>query len=108
MASCTGVKWQISRGGGAQPEWRRDGSELYYIAPDRKLIAVDVKGGPSGFAPGEARALAQTRLTDWAQGPILGSLYAATADGKRFLVSNQTDAVNPITIMLNWTAARAQ
>jgi Tol biopolymer transport system component len=32
----------ISVGGGMQPEWRRDGKELFYIAADGKLMAVDV------------------------------------------------------------------
>jgi serine/threonine protein kinase/Tol biopolymer transport system component len=37
-----GGKWQVSNSGGAQPQWRRDGSELFYISSDRKLMAVDV------------------------------------------------------------------
>ena len=36
-------KWQISTAGGDKPRWRRDGKELYYIAPDRKMMAVPVK-----------------------------------------------------------------
>jgi serine/threonine protein kinase/Tol biopolymer transport system component len=35
-----GGKWQISTRGGAQPRWRRDGKELFYLAPDGKLMAV--------------------------------------------------------------------
>src|SRR5262249_44768368 len=35
----------ISANGGDQPAWRRDGKELYYLAPDRKLMAVAVKPG---------------------------------------------------------------
>jgi hypothetical protein len=27
-------KWQVSRGGGSYPRWRRDGKEIFYIAPD--------------------------------------------------------------------------
>ncbi|MGH9256300.1 MAG: TolB family protein [Vicinamibacterales bacterium] len=30
-----GGKWQISSVGGTQPRWRRDGKELYYVAPTR-------------------------------------------------------------------------
>jgi hypothetical protein len=36
-------KWQISKAGGDKRRWRRDGKELYYIAPDGKMMAVPVK-----------------------------------------------------------------
>ncbi|MBV8810051.1 MAG: protein kinase, partial [Acidobacteriaceae bacterium] len=43
----SGGRLQISNGGGAQAQWRSDGKELYYIDPDKKLMAVsiDTKGG---------------------------------------------------------------
>jgi hypothetical protein len=28
----------ISTGGGVEPEWRRDGKELFYLAADRNLM----------------------------------------------------------------------
>jgi Tol biopolymer transport system component len=40
-----GVKWQISSGGGGDARWRADGAELFYIADDRRLISVAIKGG---------------------------------------------------------------
>ena len=99
----TGAKWQISKGGGHQPQWRRDGGELFYMAPDRKLIGVAVQTG-SAFVPGAARALVETRITSWERSNF-GSQYAVTADGERFLVNNATDTTLPITLVLNWTAA---
>jgi len=100
----TGAKWQVSKGGGQQPQWRRDGSELFYIAPDKKLIAVAVKTGAT-FAPGEARALLDTRITAWEGSNNHGVQYAVTADGQRFLVNTAGDAIQPITLVLNWPAA---
>lgn len=38
-------KVRISTSGGTQPAWRRDGKELFYVAPGRILMAVDVTGG---------------------------------------------------------------
>ena len=35
-----GAKTIVSTGGGLQPRWRRDGKELFYVAPDGKLMAV--------------------------------------------------------------------
>jgi hypothetical protein len=97
----TGAKWQVSKGGGQLPQWRRDGSELFYIAPDKKLIGVSVKTG-SDFSVGEARALVETRISSWER---LGGQYAVTADGQRFLVNTASDTTLPVTLVLNWTAA---
>src|SRR5262249_848543 len=36
-------KWPISIDGGTEPKWRRDGKELFFIAPNRMLMAVDIK-----------------------------------------------------------------
>jgi hypothetical protein len=99
----TGAKWQVSRGGGHQPQWWRDGRELFYIAPDKKLIGVAVQTG-SAFVPGAATPLVDTRITAWERSNH-GSQYAATADGERFLVNNATDTTLPITLVLNWMAA---
>ena len=52
------------KGGGLQPQWRRDGRELFYIAPDKKLMGVAVQTG-SAFVPGAATALVETRITAW-------------------------------------------
>jgi hypothetical protein len=99
----TGAKWQVSKDGGHQPQWRRDGRELFYMAADRKLIGVAVQTGAT-FVPGAARALVETRITSWERSDH-GSQYAVTADGERFLVNNATDTILPITLMRNWTAA---
>lgn len=102
----TGAKWQVSKGGGQQPLWRRDGRELFYVAPDKKLTGVVVQAG-SDFAAGEARALIDTRIASWERS-TQGVQYAVTADGQRFLVNTATDTTVPITLVLNWTAAHSQ
>src|SRR5204862_49735 len=56
----SGGKWQISTGGGDQPQWRRDGGELFYMAPDKKLMAVPIAPG-NEFAPGSPVALFAAR-----------------------------------------------
>ena len=35
----------MSLEGGNQPRWRRDGKELFYMAADRRLMAVPVTTG---------------------------------------------------------------
>lgn len=100
----TGVKWVVSPGGGHGPQWRADGRELFYVAPDRKLMSVEVTGGASQFAHGAARPLMETRMTGW-EPTSFGVEYAVSADGSRFLISTATEAARPITLMRNWTAA---
>ena len=57
----SGAKWQISPAGGAQPRWRRDGKELFYISTDQKLMAVSVKSGRRQCRPG-LRRYQQSRI----------------------------------------------
>ncbi len=95
-------KWQVSTGGGLEPRWRGDGKELFYLAPDRKLMAVEVKTG-TGFEASIARPLFQTRVYTSA----FAGRYAVTRDGQRFLIiSEAQEAVGePATVILNWPAA---
>ena len=93
---------QISPDGGAEPRWRRDGYELFYLATSGKLMSVDMPGG-NPLAAGVPKALFDVRV------PVAGSPYrtnyAVTANGQRFLVNTRLeDAVTPINVVLNWTA----
>ena len=92
--------WPISTAGGMQPRWRRDGLELFYLALDRKLMAVTVKAGAT-FEAATPRPLFETTLdlTQFRQS------YAISADGQRFLLNApiETDAP-PLTVVLNWQA----
>ena len=98
----TGAKWQVSTGGGEQPLWRQDGRELYYVAPDKKLMAVDINSTPSMFARGEPRVLMETRMTGWERLGAGCCQYAPSKDGTRFLISTATSSATPITVMVNW------
>src|SRR5262249_43963404 len=42
-----GDKKVITVQGGAEPLWKSDGRELYYLAPDGKIMAVAVKTDPA-------------------------------------------------------------
>ena len=97
-------KWQISTNGGDQAQWRGDGKEIYYLAPDRNLMAVTVSGGTT-IDPGRPAVLFQTSV------PVSGIVddrnnYVPTRDGQRFMVNNLVDTVNsqPLTLVLNWAA----
>lgn len=54
---------QVSTVGGYVPRWRRDGRELYYLAPDRTLMAVAVDLAGSQPRIGAPWALFRTLVT---------------------------------------------
>ncbi len=99
----SGGKWQVSTAGGYRPAWRRDGKELFYLAPDGNLMSVLVKTGDV-FEKGMPEALFETRLDISA---AFGSRqYTVTGDGQRFLmvVPPPGTASLPFTVVLDWTA----
>lgn len=101
----SGAKSQVSTGGGRQPEWRGDGRELFYIAPDRKLMAVAVAAG-ARFEAGVPRPLFETRILPYIA--TSGRFYDVSVDGRRFLINSEpadtASAVAPITVVTNWRA----
>jgi serine/threonine protein kinase len=104
----TGAKWRVSINGGTQPRWRGDGKEIFYLAADRKLMAVQVKSSPH-FEAGAPAMLFQTGITS-ELGPYISFSYAVTGDGKRFLLLDPVgDESSPaMSIVLNWTAGLAR
>ena len=98
----TSGKWQVSIGGGAAPIWSKDGKEIFYLAPDKKLMAVEVKTVGPSLEQGIPKPLFATDV-DRYQVP---NRYAVSKDGKRFLVNNaiESTGAKPIAIVLNWTA----
>ena len=96
-------QWKISDAGGMQPEWRRDGKELFYISSDGKMTAVPVTTDGATFAAGEARALFDVEVPEPI--PPFPTDYSVTADGQRFLVNTVVDQPTrpALTVILNWT-----
>jgi Tol biopolymer transport system component len=95
-------RWQVSVGGGAQPRWRADGSELYFIAADGKLMAEPVSASGAAFEVRLARPLFQVGIvtaSTTAQKPQ----YAVARDG-RFLINQPAKeaTIAPITLLMNW------
>ena len=87
-------KWRVSVKGGTHPIWSRDGKELFYIAADNKLMAVDVKSG-ARFEHGVPKPLFEARTG-----------FDVSPDGKRFLlvVPLEQAANPPMTVVVNWHA----
>jgi eukaryotic-like serine/threonine-protein kinase len=96
-SASTGGSVLVSRGGGTAPRWRGDGRELFYLAPNGKMTAVEVMAGQ------EFHVGTPTPLFQAPPGAIVGDV---TADGKRFLLVTPAgpSASVPFTVVLNWTA----
>jgi hypothetical protein len=99
--SSTGGKWLVSRGGGVQPRWRRNGKQMFYISPDSRMMVVQVST-QTVFQSGTPQPLFQTDMVDTGirTGPISWDL---TPDGNRFLIISDTPGdVSSLTVALNW------
>jgi Tol biopolymer transport system component len=87
---------RVSRDGGMYPDWRRDGKELFFLAPDGSMMAAgfDAKTGSVQAAP---QKLFDTPLRFGNSHP-----YAVSADGQRFLIPWALD--DPPRMVLQWRA----
>ena len=98
------ARYPVSINGGSEARWRRDGKELYFVAPDRKLMAVTIKG-ESELQVGTPVALFETTLPFPSnEGAQSQRNYDVTAHGQRFLINSPRANTNPspITVILNW------
>jgi Tol biopolymer transport system component len=94
-------KWQISNTGGMDPHWRADGKELYYRAPDSKLMAVDIRAGDTLEAGiPKPLFLGQVHIGN------ARNKFVPAADGQRFLFAAPLgrESMTPTTVVLNWFA----
>ena len=98
----TGGKWLISNGGGGQPRWRADGKELFYIAPDKTLMSVEVKT-ESTLETAAPKPLFITKV----RSSNSTNRYVVTSDGQRFLINAPAGDVGvaPIILILNWASS---
>jgi len=101
----SGGKWQISNGGGNQPQWRADGKELFFGTPDDTVQAVPVSLGAS-FEPGIPKPLFKRVMQ---HDGIQRNRWVAAADGQRFIVNaaRETGRAAPFSVILNWPATMA-
>ena len=94
-----GRKYQVSVNGGGSPVWSRDGKELYFIAPDRKMMAVGIRQNGGNLDLGTPKALFDPKIT--------ANNYASfdVASDGRFLIPVQEQGADlPMTLVINWQA----
>jgi Tol biopolymer transport system component len=94
-----GADVPVSTNGGTQPRWRRDGLEIFYLAPDGRMMAVSIRPKPAGHTLelDPPVALFDANSAD----------YMVAPDGQRFLLYVTTPAplTSPLSVILNWKPA---
>ncbi len=104
-------KWQVSTDGGAEPRWRRDGKELFYMSGPAAasdaggpgtLMAVPLKTDGASFEPGVPKPLFEVRLPEQRR-----NRFVVTRDGQRFLVNTALEGTfQPIQVLVNWLPSK--
>jgi hypothetical protein len=104
-----GDRRQVSTAGGMQPRWRRDGTEMFYLARDQTLMAVPVTTTGARLDMGRATPLFRTRIVpQGSQSVWFDTMYDVSPDGQRIIINGPpNDPGPPITVVLNWQAALA-
>nr|QIQ10691.1 Serine/threonine-protein kinase PknD [uncultured bacterium] len=94
-------KLQVSVDGGQRPSWRRDGKELYFLAPDGGLVAAALAGEESLTVVRRERLF--TAPVDSTFGTPGATLFDPAPDGQRFVMLVPTSTVpQPVTVIVNW------
>ena len=95
------MRHQVSAQGGAEPHWRHDGRELFYLTADGYVASVAVKTGEN-LDPQKPRVLFRARFPI----PPKPQTFTSTQDGKLFVVNTIVGypQVPPVHVVVNWTA----
>jgi len=77
-----GQAWRVSADGGTQARWRKDGKEIFYLSPDRKLMAASVTLEADTVKVGQIESLFPVSFP-------YGAYHAfdVATNGERFLVN---------------------
>jgi Tol biopolymer transport system component len=96
------ARTQVSTAGGAEVRWSGDGTEIFYVAPDGKMMAVSIASGGASPDVKLPVPLFQTHLATGTN--VLGSKpqYAVSRDGRFLLNTALESASAPIVVSVNW------
>jgi eukaryotic-like serine/threonine-protein kinase len=99
-------KLQVSTVGGVTPRWRHDAQELYYLAPDKMLMAVELKETRGSLQVVSIRPLFQMFQTMFLTAAGM-TQYDVMRDGSRFVVDSVVtdESSAPLNLVQNWTAS---
>lgn len=98
-------KLQVSVSGGVTPRWKYDGRELFYLNPDKMLMAAELKETGGSLQAASIRPLFEMSQAMSLSAAGMNS-YDVTRDGTRFVVDSviTDESATPLSLVLNWTA----
>jgi eukaryotic-like serine/threonine-protein kinase len=97
-----GARFRVSHSGGNGARWRRDGKELFFLSPDRQVMVVAVKPGPT-IEFGPPAALFRLPTSYHSLAPVTVG-YEVSSDGQKFLVPIRKAVGAPLQVVVNWQA----
>jgi Tol biopolymer transport system component len=92
-----GVEVPVSTGGSIMARWSRDGHEIFYLSPDRRLVAVPIVRTTPTIELGPPVTLFTVATRSWVG-------FDVSLDGKSFLalIPDLVAAEQPLTALLHW------
>jgi Tol biopolymer transport system component len=96
-------QFQVSLAGGLFPAWSHDGKELYWVAPDGRMMSATIGTSGNTIQPEPPVALFQTRINGGGLDVNTGGRQFDVAPDGRFLINTlQENAATSITVLQNW------
>jgi eukaryotic-like serine/threonine-protein kinase len=93
---------RVSVDGGRYPQWRRDSSEIFFLAPDDRLMAAAIELTPTEARVGTIRPLFKFQFLRYR---LDAYPYDVSPDG-RFLVNTLVEETpTTLSLLTNWPAA---
>jgi len=102
-ATASDGQWQVSTAGGLFARWRADGKELYYIAPNGRMMAASIVVTGNTLETGTPVSLFQTRIYGGGTDTGVGRQYDVRRDGSFLINTILEETAAPITLLQNWT-----
>jgi Tol biopolymer transport system component len=98
----SGPGQRVSVDGGRYPQWRRDSSEIFFLAPDDRLMAAAIQLTPTEARVGTIRPLFKFQFLRYR---LDAYPYDVSPDG-RFLVNTLVEETpTTLSLLTNWPAA---
>ena len=99
---------QLTTAGGTQPQWSRDGKELFYVEGTGAVVSVRVGQGTTWSASPGTRTPLAANTYFLGSGGAATRAYDVTPDGKHFLMVKEAGAgsqpavATSIVVVRNW------
>jgi eukaryotic-like serine/threonine-protein kinase len=93
-----GSRWTVSTGGGREPVWSHDGSELFY-REEQRMMAVSVRESDAGLELGAPILLFEG---DYAPEIVGNPNYDVAADGRFVMIRSAQLSSTRLNVVLDW------